>query len=125
MAKNILVGRGSEILEQPKHEWEARLELVPRETRDYLGFMSKDHHRVRYFVVRELVRTGVPVDPESIARSLRLSKSMVLEILRQLEQKLFFLVRNARGEVSWAFPVTAEPTPHRLQFRSGERLWAA
>ena len=32
----------------------------------------------------------------------------------ELEQKLFFLVRNAQGEVSWAYPVTVEPKEVRL-----------
>jgi hypothetical protein len=46
-------------------------------------------------------------------------------ILDELERNLFFLVRNAQGAVSWAYPVTVEPTPHQLRFHSGERLYAA
>jgi hypothetical protein len=34
-------------------------------------------------------------------------------------------VRNGRGEVSWAFPVTAEKTAHELRFSTGERCHAA
>jgi hypothetical protein len=32
---------------------------------------------------------------------------------------------NDQGEVSWAFPVTVETTPHKMGFSSGERLYAA
>jgi len=49
----------------------------------------------------------------------------VNEILDDLEGNLFFLVRNERGHVSWAFPVTAEQTRHRLRFSTGERIYAA
>ena len=45
--------------------------------------------------------------------------------LAELERRLFFLVRNRVGEVSWAFPVTAEVTPHQLTFPSGERRYGA
>jgi len=50
---------------------------------------------------------------------------MVTAILDDLERNLFFLVRDARGDVSWAFPVTAEKTPHKLTFNTGERPHAA
>jgi len=46
-------------------------------------------------------------------------------ILDDLESKLFFLVRNGQDAVAWAYPVTAEPTPHRLNFSTGERLYGA
>ena len=46
-------------------------------------------------------------------------------ILDELEQNLVFLVRNEQGAVSWAFPVTVEPTPHRLTFSTGEQIYAA
>ena len=34
-------------------------------------------------------------------------------------------LRNARGDVSWAFPVTSEKTAHELRFSTGERCHAA
>ena len=60
-----------------------------------------------------------------IARSLRLDATVVPDLLGDLEEHLFFLVRNPRGEVSWAFPVTSERTPHRLRFSTGERIFGA
>jgi len=36
-----------------------------------------------------------------------------------------YLYRNARGEVTWAYPVTVDHTPHRVTFSSGEQIYAA
>ena len=92
---------------------------------DRLAFMTPHHHAVRNFVVQELPRYGAPLSPIHIARSLRLDAKVVTELLEDLEEHLFFLVRNARGEVSWAFPVTSDHTPHRLRFSTGERIFGA
>jgi hypothetical protein len=46
-------------------------------------------------------------------------------MLEELQKNLFFLVLNNAGEVSWAFPVTSDWTPHRLSFSSGEGIFAA
>ena len=36
-----------------------------------------------------------------------------------------FLFRNSQGAVTWAYPVTVEPTPHRVAFSTGEEVYAA
>jgi len=59
--------------------------------------MSEEHHRVRYFVVRELPRTGKPIQPELVSQSLELPLARVNTILDELEKNLFFLVRNSQG----------------------------
>jgi hypothetical protein len=87
--------------------------------------MSEAHRQVRYFVVRELPRIGKPIPPELIARQLRLPLTQVNHILDDLEKNLFFLVRDERGAVSWAFPITVDATPHSLTFSAGEQLYAA
>jgi hypothetical protein len=87
--------------------------------------MSEEHHLVRNFVVSELARTGQPVQPEVISQRLKLSLARVNTLLDELEKNLFFLVRNLRGAVSWAYPVTVERTPHQLFFSTGEVLYAA
>jgi hypothetical protein len=109
----------------PKDEWEDHLAQVPARHARLLNFMSREHHIVRYFVVRELPRIGRPIESEYIAEQLRLSHSLVLSILDDLESNLFFLTRNESGAVSWAYPVTVDETPHRLEFSTGERLFAA
>jgi hypothetical protein len=109
----------------PRAEWEKHLAAAPEHTETRLRFMTEAHHRVRYFVVRELPRLGAPIPPERIAQDLQLPPAQVGAILDDLERNLFFLVRNALGAVSWAFPVTIDETPHRLVFSTSERLYAA
>ena len=93
---------------------------------DELAFMTPAHHAVRNFVVRELPRNrGRALTPAQIASSLRLDTKVVATVLDELEARLFFLVRNGRGEVSWAFPVTCDRTPHELRFSTGERIYGA
>ncbi|HEV3058078.1 MAG TPA: hypothetical protein VGY48_07505 [Vicinamibacterales bacterium] len=93
---------------------------------DALAFMAPTHHAVRNFVVRELPRgSGAPLPAKQIAATLQLELSRVISVLDDLERHLFFLVRNAAGDVTWAFPVTIAPTPHRLRFSTGERVSGA
>lgn len=87
--------------------------------------MSEKHHLVRYFVVRELPRTGEPIQPEFISRKLQLPLAQTVAILDELEKNLFFLFRNDQGAVSWAYPVTVDNTPHHLTFSTGEQVYAA
>jgi hypothetical protein len=125
MGETILIGRGRQFTSIPRSQWEEQLSMVPQSMKTRLGFMTRQHHRVRYFVVRNLPHIGSPIPPELIALKLGLRLRRVNAILTELEQKLFFLVRDARGHVSWAYPVTAETTRHRLSFSTGERIYAA
>lgn len=125
MSETILLGQGRQITEIPRKKWEEYLSQVPQHSETRLGFMSEEHHRVRYFVVRELPRTGKPIQPEFVSQSLELPLARVNTILDELEKNLFFLVRNSQGAVSWAYPVTVEKTPHDLAFSTGERLYGA
>ncbi len=94
--------------------------------KDPLGFMTPQHHAVRNFVVVELPRNhGRPLSPVRIATASRLQADLVDQLLDDLERHLFFLVRDRRGNVSWAFPVSSDRTPHRLRFSTGERIFAA
>jgi hypothetical protein len=72
-----------------------------------------------------MVNRQKPIEPEFIAEKLNLPLERVKVLLEELERKLFFLVRNEAGAVAWAYPVTVERTPHRLDFNSGERLYGA
>ncbi len=122
MSGTVLMGRGRKLIRLDRGEWEKQLLQIPQHMKQRLSFMSKDHHRVRYFVVRELPRIGKPIQPARIARDLRLSLTRVVTILDELEKNLFFLVRNKEGSVVWAYPVTIDESPHRLTFSTGERL---
>lgn len=125
MSETVLLGQGRQIVELPRKSWEGHLSQVPQHSEIRLGFMSEEHHLVRRFVVRELPRTGNPMQPDFISQNLKLLVARVNTILDDLERNLFFLVRNSQGAVIWAYPVTVEKTPHELTFSTGERLYGA
>jgi len=125
MDGKVLLGRGKQILEISEAQWKSQLTLVPEHTQEMLRFMTEQHHQVRYFAVRELMNTGKPLSPGLISERLGIPPERVKVILDELEKKLFFLARDEQGAVIWAYPVTVEPTPHRLNFSTGERLYGA
>ena len=125
MAETVLLVKGPHFEEIPRDYWEKKVTIESQHIPAVLDFMTKDHHLVRNLVVKEIARLEKPVSPEGISAKLGMPQSMVTAILDDLERNLFFLVRDARGDVSWAFPVTAEKTPHKLTFNTGERPHAA
>jgi len=125
MEEKILLGRDQQMHEIEQAMWKQHLTQIPQHSQERLSFMTDAHHRVRYFVVSELVARMKPIEPESIAERLMIPLDQVRIILEDLERKLFFLVRDERGAVAWAYPVTVEPTPHRLSFNTGEHLYGA
>ena len=90
-----------------------------------MGFMTEDHRRVHHFTVKELPRIGKPLSPEFISQNLGLTPERVVSLLIDLEQHMTFLFRNSKGEVTWAYPVTVDKTPHHLTFSTGEQVYAA
>jgi hypothetical protein len=125
MNKSLLLGLGRFFLRIPKPIWQQEVARSARAAEKSLAFMTADHHKVRDYVVRELPRIANPIPPETIAQGLNMEPGQVVPILDELEKKLTFLYRNEEGSVSWAYPVTAEQTPHRITFSSGEQVYAA
>ena len=125
MEGKILVGQDQKIIEVPQATWKQGLAQIPQHSQLRLSFMTDAQHRIRYFVVKEMVITQKPIKPGFISEKLNMPLELVEPILEELERKLFFLVRNEQGAVSWAFPVTVETTPHKMNFSSGEHLYAA
>jgi hypothetical protein len=125
MGEKILLGKEQQILEIPEATWKQHLTQISQHSQSRLDFMTNAHHQIRYFVVKEMVNTQKPIEPEYISEKLNMSLERVKLILDELERKLFFLVRNEQGAVAWAFPITVETTPHKLIFTSGERLYGA
>jgi len=125
MEEKVLLGRGRQIIEIPAGRWKKHLEKAPEHDQERHGLMTEAHQLVRYFAVSELARMEKPLPPEHISEKLKMPLEQVRPILDELERKLFFLVRDAQGAVAWAYPVTVEPTPHRLNFSTGERLYGA
>lgn len=125
MRKTVLLGRGHDVVKIPREAWEQHLPQAPQHGRERLSFMTPEHHQVRRFVVTELPRRAAPLGPQAISEALQLPIARVSAIVDELERNLFFLARNEQAEVSWAYPVTVDETPHRLSFSTGERLFAA
>ena len=125
MSAQILHGVGRDILSLPEDGFVQAMHNLPARMSARLAFMTRGHHLVRDFVVRELPRQHDPLQPARIAQTTGLELHEVTRILADLERHLFFLVRDAAGNVSWAFPVTTSRTPHRLTFSTGEKTFGA
>jgi hypothetical protein len=125
MHETILVGREGQLMHIPRQAWEQHLAAVPQVQKARLQFMTTVHHRVRNFVVKMLPRLATAITPAYIAQHVGLPLDEIQVALEELEAQLFFLVRNDHRAVAWAFPVTVDPTPHRLIFHTGEQLYAA
>ena len=121
----ILRGLGREIHAISDREFLQAMKNLPQHMATRLAFMSPGHHAIRDFVVREMPRQSKEISALAIAQTLALDLQKVNEILLDLETHLFFLVRDGFGNVNWAFPVTTDPTPHRLTFSTGERTFGA
>ncbi len=124
MGDSILLGLGRWMLPIPGMVWRRVVRANAAKTRDRLQFMTPDHRRVHDFAVDRLFRTGAPLPPDAIGQALQLSSRRVAEILDDLEKHLTFLFRRSGPEVTWAYPVTVEATPHRAVASSGEDAWA-
>lgn len=125
MDDNLLLGWARHMLAIPRRMWQSQVAGNARRTGDRLAFMTPEHRAVHHFVVRELPRRGEPMSPDLIATALNLPAARVDTMLADLEKHMTFVFRNVQGAVVWAYPVTVEPTPHRLTFSTGECVYAA
>lgn len=125
MSNKLMSGLWKFMLMVPPLLWEKQVDKTRKRIRAELGFMSYEHRLVHHFVVRELPGNGEPMKPETIAKGLNLDLNRVKVIIDDLEKHMTFLVTDAVGSVTWAYPVTVEQTPHRVVFNTGESLYAA
>ena len=125
MNNNLMLGLWRYMLNVPEFLWEKQSAKKKKSFSAHLGFMTGEHRLIHHFVVRELPFAGKPLSPEFIANAVNLPTERVIAILEDLEAHMTFLFRNARGEVTWAYPVTVEKTPHEVTFHTGEQLYAA
>jgi hypothetical protein len=125
MKDALLLGIWKYILRVPSFAWKSQISDLSKENSLRLDFMTEEHHRVRDFVVTEIAAKGVPLTPAHISQALQIKIRRVTEILNELESHMTFLYRNPGGEVIWAYPVTAQKTPHKLVFSTGEGIYAA
>ncbi len=125
MKTNLLLGLWRHLFPIPPLIWQREVAQSAKHDEARLAFMTPEHHAIRNLVVRELPRVGTPLTPDWIARQTNLPLDKVIAILDDLERHLTFLFRNSDGAVTWAYPVTVEPTPHRVTLSTGERIYAA
>jgi len=126
MKDRALLGIGRRMIPIPGFLWRRDvLRKTKRQARKSLAFMTEDHHLVRDYVVRHLLGAEGPIAPEQISRATGLERDRVVSILEELEKWLVFLFRNDQGSVLWAYPVTADTTPHLVSLNSGEKGCAA
>ena len=124
MENVVLIGRGRQIDSIPEEAWRRELAASPPRIAERLEFMTADHHAVRDFAVRELPRRGA-LSAGVMGASLGLDEALGAAAIEELDPSLFFLVRDDAGSVRWAFTVTVDETPHRLDLGGGERVFAA
>jgi hypothetical protein len=122
MDNSLLLGVWRIMISLPPDLWHKQM---AKETQSDLSFITPNHQLVRDFVVREMPRLNLPIAPETIAVALGFPLDYVHSILDELERAKTFLFRDATGAVTWAYPVTVDPTPHQVTFSSGEKLYAA
>ena len=125
MGNTLLIRRKRRMFRVPAVVWKHNVRSDARRAAARLEFMGLDHHRIRNFTVTELPRAQQPLSAKAIAGGLGLETERVGEILDELEAHLTFLYRRDGRNVDWAYPVTAERTPHRVTFDNGERFFAA
>jgi hypothetical protein len=87
--------------------------------------LEPDERRVQHFAVREIPRRCEAIAPEVFAAQLGLSLEQVSQILDELERLMTYLCRRGGEDVSWAYPVTADETPHQVRIDGGAAFSAA
>ncbi|MFH1137350.1 MAG: hypothetical protein V1816_14880 [Pseudomonadota bacterium] len=125
MKKSLLIGWWKFVLKLPPALMEKQMQQSKKRFEAERGTLREEHRRVHHLVVRDLPGLGGPMPPETVAEKAGLPLGRAKEILDDLEKRLTFLFRNEKGEVVWAYPVTAAPTPHLVSFNTGERIHAA
>lgn len=124
MSEKILLGVGRRMVRVPKWLFAA----MARRDEKRIGKrrpLTHDQRRVQHFVVREIARRREPIPSADIAAALDIPPDRVREMLGELERRMTFLYRSGGDDVVWAYPVTAEETPHQVQIDGGAAFSAA
>jgi hypothetical protein len=124
MGDSLRLGTGRFMVPITSFIWHRLIRAAAGDARKSLRFMTDDHHRVRDFAVLELAHTGTPLSPSTIAARLDLDIDRVDKILTDLEKRMLFLYRSRGTDVTWAYPITVDETPHRATFSTGEQAYS-
>jgi hypothetical protein len=124
MFNRILLGVGQRMIPVP--EWLFR-PMVNRDANKLAKrpVLEPNQRRVQHFAVREIPRRREPIAPEVFAKELDLGLDEVRQILDELERRMTYLWRRDGENVNWAYPVTAEETPHQVRIDGGAAFSAA
>ena len=125
MSNRLMLGLWRYVINVPPFLWQKQIEKGKRRFEKEYGRMPEGIRNVHHFVVKELPYFGKPLPAALISEKLGLSVKQVRSALDYLEEHMTYLYRNKEGAVVWAYPVTAEKTPHRITFNTGEALYAA
>lgn len=125
MKNKLMLGLWRHIINIPPFLWKKEIAKGKRKFEEEYGALSEEIRLIHHFVVKELPSSGKPLSPELISDRLNLHMDQVKDALDYLEKRLTFLFRNENGEVTWAYPVTVEKTPHKITFDTGEKVYAA
>jgi hypothetical protein len=125
MRESLMLGLWRAMIPVPGMIWKDQVAKSAQDVVAKLGFMTEEHHLVRDFAVRQLPRVGEPLSPGFIAGELDLPRARVVELLDELEKRMTFLYRGDGENVTWAYPVTVDETPHHVTFSTGEEINAA
>jgi len=122
--ERILLGVGQRMVPVPNFVFRT---MVQRDAKKLAkrSTLEPDERRVQHFAVREIARRREAIAPEVFAVELDLSLEQVSQILDELERRMTFLCRRGGENVVWAYPVTAEETPHQIRMDGGEAFSAA
>ena len=125
MQNTLMLGLWRYVINVPPFLWQKQIEKGKRSFERAYGRLSEEQRAVHHFTVTELPYAGKPLSPKLISEKLSIPVARIKAILDTLEKRMTFLFRNVRGDVTWAYPVTVEKTPHKITFSTGEKLYAA
>ena len=125
MKNKLMLGLWGHIINVPQFLWKNQIDQAKNKFEKEHGALSEEKRLIHHFVVRELPRNGRPLTPGLISDRLGIPIDLVKDSLDYLEKRLTFLYRNEDEEVVWAYPVTADETPHKITFDTGETIYAA
>jgi len=121
----VLKGDNDKITSIPEPAWIEELMAAPPHIARRLEFMTPDHHRIRNLAVTQIAAGKGPVRVDWLAARLAMTPIEIDARLDELEQGLFFVVRDPEGRVNWAFPFSAEETPHLVDLGRERPAWGA
>jgi len=125
MEEHILFGRDRDLMEIPSKGWKHFIDDAPERSKEFHPDITLEHLQVRNYAIETLALTGEALQPSTIERAFNKSKKRVEKILDDLQRNLVFIARDNQGAVTWAHPVTVEPTPHRLHLPGGKAFFAS